>query len=117
MAKTFAATYAGRLATSSGAIIADAIAAYEKIQETLGQLSSYSQLLFAGNSTDPEIGRFYQSVRERVTAISSDLIFFSLELNRLSDAVLDTKLADPKLAKYRTVAARPARLPPASVIG
>ncbi|MFO1024120.1 MAG: M3 family oligoendopeptidase [Acetobacteraceae bacterium] len=101
MARSFAATYAGRLATSPGAFIADAIATYEDIQETLGQLSSYSQLLFAGDSTDPAIGRFYQSVRERVTAISSDLIFFSLELNRMSDAVLDNKLADPKLARYQ----------------
>ena len=100
MAKTFAATYAGRLATAPGAIVADAIASYEQIQETLGQVSSYAQLLFAGDSTDPVIGRFYQSVRERVTAISSDLIFFSLELNRMSDAVLETKLADAKLAHY-----------------
>ena len=60
---------------------------------------SYAQLLFAGNSTDPAIGRFYQTVRERVTAISSHLIFFTLELNRLDDAVLEEKLADPALAR------------------
>jgi oligoendopeptidase F len=101
MAKAMAATYAGRLATSSGAVIAEAIAAYERIQEALGRLSSYAQLLFAGDSTDPVIGRFYQSVREQVTAISSDLIFFTLELNRISDAVLEDKLSDAALARYR----------------
>ena len=46
------------------------------------------------------IGRFYQSVTERVTAISSNLIFLSLELNRIDDAVLDAKLGDPALARW-----------------
>jgi len=101
MATSFAATYAGKLATLPGAAIAAAIADYERIQETLGRLSSYAQLLFAGDSTDPAIGQFYQSVREQVTAISSDLIFFTLELNRLTDAALETKLTDPALARYR----------------
>ncbi len=100
-AKSFAATYAGKLTASSGASLAAAIAEYERIQEALGRLSSYAQLLFAGDSTDPLIGQFYQSVREQVTAISSDLIFFTLELNRLSDAILEAKLADPALAYYR----------------
>ena len=38
---------------------------------------------------------------ERVTTISSHLLFFSLELNRLDDAVLEQKLEDPALAKWR----------------
>jgi oligoendopeptidase F len=101
MAKTFAATYAGTLAALPGAALAAAIADYEKMQEILGRVSSYAQLLFAGDSTDPAIGQFYQSVREQVTAISSDLIFFTLELNRLSDAELEAKLADRKLAHYQ----------------
>jgi oligoendopeptidase F len=99
-AKRFAATYAGKLATLSGAAIAASIAEYERIEETLGRLSSYAQLLFAGDSTDPAIGQFYQTIREQVTAISSDLIFFTLELNRLTDPVLETKLQDPALAHY-----------------
>ncbi len=67
----------------------------------LGRVMSYAQLLFAGDSTDPAIGRFYQSMNERVTAISSDLIFFTLEMNRLDDAALDEKLAEPALAHWR----------------
>jgi oligoendopeptidase F len=100
MARKFAATYAGKLATLSGGAIAAAIAEYERIEETLGRLSSYAQLLFAGDSTDPAIGQFYQTIREQVTAISSDLIFFTLELNRLTDPVLEAKLNDPALAHY-----------------
>ncbi len=100
-AKAFQARYAGKLAGSAGAELAVAIAEYERIEEILGRLASYAGLLFAGDSTDPVIGRFYQSVTERVTAISSDLLFFTLELNRLDDATLDRKLGDAKLARYR----------------
>ena len=100
-AKGFAKAHAGTLSALSGAALAAVIAEYERIQEILGRVASYAQLLFAGDSTDPLIGRFYQTVNERVTAISSDLIFFSLELNRVDDAHLEAKLADPALARYR----------------
>jgi oligoendopeptidase F len=61
---------------------------------------SYAQLLFSADSSDAATGRFYQSVTERVTAISTHLLFFTLELNRLDDAVLDAKLADASLAHW-----------------
>jgi oligoendopeptidase F len=99
-AKEFTASYAGKLADLSGAALATAIAEYEQIEETLGRLISYAQLLFSADSSDAATGRFYQSVTERVTAISTHLLFFSLELNRLDDAVLDAKLADPNLARW-----------------
>ena len=100
-AESFAQAHGGTLASLSGAALAAVVAEYERIQEVLGRVASYAQLLFAGDSTDPVIGRFYQTVNERVTAISSDLIFFSLELNRIDDAVLEAKLADPAMARYR----------------
>ena len=88
-------------AAMPGGALAAAIAEYERIEEMLGRLASYAQLLFAGDSTNAEIGRFYQTVSERVTTISSHLLFFTLELNRLDDAVLEQKLADPALAQWR----------------
>jgi oligoendopeptidase F len=99
-ARAFAAAHAGRLARASGRDLAAAIAEYERIEERLGRLASYAQLLFAGDSTDATIGQFYQTITERVTTISSHLIFFSLELNRLDDAALDTKLADSAAARW-----------------
>ncbi len=52
-AKSFAQAHAGTLASLSGAALAAAIAEYEQIQEILGRVASYAQLLFAGDSTDP----------------------------------------------------------------
>ncbi len=100
-AAAFARHYEGKLAGLSGAALADAIGACERIEEVLGRVMSYAQLLFSGDSTDADIGKFYQSMNERVTAISSHLIFFTLELNRLDEAAIEAKLADPKLARYR----------------
>jgi oligoendopeptidase F len=100
-ARAFAAAYAGKLGQLSGEALAGAIAEYERIEQVLGRVLSYAQLLFSGDSTDPEIGRFSQSMNERVTAISSDLIFFTLEINRLDDAMLEQKLANATLAPWR----------------
>jgi oligoendopeptidase F len=100
-ALAFAAAHQGRLGAMSGSVLAVAITEYERIEEVLGRLMSYAQLLFAGDSTNAEIGRFYQTASERVTVISSNLLFFTLELNRLDEAALEQKLADPALAKWR----------------
>ena len=100
-AEAFAAAHLGRLATAPEGTLAAAITEYERIEEILGRLTSYAQLLFAADSNNAEIGRFYQTVSERVTAISSKLLFFTLELNRLDDAAIEQKAADPALARWR----------------
>ncbi len=100
-ARDFATRFAGQLAAIPAAELAAAIAEYERIEEILGRVMSYAQLLFAGDSTDPAIGRFYQSMTERVTAISSHLIFFTLEINRLDEAQLAQRLREPALARWQ----------------
>jgi oligoendopeptidase F len=100
-AKAFSAAHQGKLANMSGGVLAAVIAEYEHIEEILGRLMSYAQLLFSGDSTNADIGRFYQTVSERVTSISSHMLFFALELNRLDEAALEQKLADPALARWR----------------
>jgi len=100
-AAAFATAYAGRLQALPGSALAAAIAEYEPIEDILGRVMSYAQLLFSGDSNDPTIGRFYQSMNERVTTISSRVLFFTLELNRLDDAELERKLASAELARWR----------------
>ena len=99
-ARSFNDAYKGRLAGIDGRAFGAAIVAYEAIQEITGRIMSYAQLVYSGNVADPEIGKFYQTMRERVTTISTDLIFFTLEINELDDAVLEAKLAEPETAKY-----------------
>ena len=56
-AKAFRLRFQGKLAALDGAALGGAVAGYETIQEVLGRVMSYAQLVHAGNMTDPdEIG-------------------------------------------------------------
>jgi len=100
-AKDFAEAYKGRLADLDGAALGGAIAEYEAVEEALGRIGSYAQLLYSGDMSDSKIGRFYQGAQERLTDISAHTLFFTLELNRMDEAVLEAKMAAPDLACYR----------------
>jgi oligoendopeptidase F len=100
-AKSFKASYAGKVATLSGAELGAAIVTYEKIDETIGRVMSYAQLVYAGDMSSSENGKFSQSMGERATEIGSDLLFFGLEINRIEDADLEDKLKAPELARYQ----------------
>ena len=102
----FEKAYKGRLADiaaspSGGRTLSEAVRRYEAIEDVLGRLISYAGLLYAGNSTDPAIAKFYGDMQERITAASLHLLFFQLELNWLDDAALDKAMTDPVLGHYR----------------
>jgi oligoendopeptidase F len=92
----------GRLSELDGAALAALIARYERLEEQLGRVASYAQLLHAAHTDDPEIGRFFQSVQERVNEAATKLLFVTLELNKIDDEVLAAKVEQsPALAHYR----------------
>ena len=72
-ATAFRQQYEGKLAGLDGADFLAAILDYERIQEMLGRLMSYAQLLYAGDMSNPNIGRFYQTINERATQISLEI--------------------------------------------
>ena len=100
-ARTFAADFQGRMAGLSGAEMAAALNRFETLQERLGRITSYASLVYSGDQSDPKIGQFFQNVQEKVTEITSALLFFSLEINRIDDAEMDRKLQDKALAHYQ----------------
>ena len=100
----FEEAYKGKLAglaADGGAALAAAVRRYEAIDDLMGRLSSFAGLIHAGNTLDPARTKFYGDVQERLTAASIHLLFFTLELNRIDDAVLDKAMADPALGHYR----------------
>ena len=99
-AAAFRRRYETKLAALSGPALAEAVAEYEGLQETLGRIMSYAYLVYAGNMTDAEIGGFFQNMQEKVNAISTELLFFTLEMNRIEDAALAEKLKSRELAHY-----------------
>lgn len=103
---SFEADFKGRLAEETakdgGALwLAGAVKRYEAIEDLAGRLGSYAGLVHAGDSVDPVKSKFYGDVSERLTAASVHLLFFTLELNRVDDVVLETAMQTPELGHYR----------------
>ncbi len=102
----FETDYKGKLAEftareDGGAWLAQAVKRYEAIDDLAGRLGSYAGLVHAGDSVDPAISKFYGDVSERLTAASTHLLFFALELNRIDDAVIERAMQAPELGHYR----------------
>jgi len=102
----FETDYKGKLAERTaaeggGRWLAGAVRRYEAIDDLAGRLGSFAGLVHAGDSVDPAISKFYGDVSERLTNASVHLLFFSLELNRIDDAVIERAMQTPELAHYR----------------
>ena len=102
----FETAYRGKLAEGTaqgdgGNWLAEAVRRYEAIDDLAGRLGSYAGLVHAGDSLDPAISKFYGDISERLTAASTHLLFFPLELNRIDDAVLDRAMQARALGHYR----------------
>src|SRR5215218_9543193 len=94
--------YKGKLALLSGDALAGMLERYEVLEERLGRVYSYASLLFAAHRDDAVIGRFFQGVQERGNDISTRLLFVTLELNKLDDALLAQGLEQsPALAHLK----------------
>ena len=102
----FETDYKGKLAEhiakdDGGKWLSAAVKRYEAIDDLAGRLGSYAGLVHAGDSLDPAISKFYGDVSERLTAASTHLLFFALELNRIDDAVIERAMQTPELGHYQ----------------
>jgi oligoendopeptidase F len=102
----FEERYKGRLGPlaagpEGGMGLAQAIREFEEIDDLIGRIASFASLVYSGDMVDPVRAKFYGDVQERITTASSHLLFFSLELNQIDDAVLETAMAEPSLGHYR----------------
>jgi len=98
--------YAGKLTAlldggKGGAPLAQAVREFEALNDIMGRIVSYASLLYAADTSDPKRQKFFGDIQEKITAISSKLLFFPLELNRLDDAALETAIANSDLGHYR----------------
>ncbi len=102
-AERLKAAYQGKLAAmgGDGATLAEAILAYERLAELMSKLGSYAGLLYAGNQSDPERAKFHGDVIEKLTRVSTQLVFFELELNAIEEAELARATQHPALARYK----------------
>jgi len=105
-AERFAERYLGRLAAVAdgdhgGARLAEAVTSFEALEDVLGRAASFAQLLYAEDTSDSARAKFLSDTQDRVTSVSSNLLFFVLELNGITDAVIDGLAASGPLSRYR----------------
>jgi oligoendopeptidase F len=102
----FEEAYKGKLAglaagPEAGPALTAAVKRYEALDDLIGRLISFAGLVHAGDTVDPARAKFYGDVQDRITAASTHLLFFVLELNRIDDAQLDAAMRDAGLAHYK----------------
>jgi len=104
--RAFAETYRGKLAGIAGAADASEqlfamLKRYEALEDLIGRVMSYAGLIYAGDTTDPARAKFYGDAQEKITNTSTELLFLTLELNRIEDGVIEAAMSRAPLAHYR----------------
>ncbi|MGX1786321.1 M3 family oligoendopeptidase [Bosea sp. NPDC055332] len=105
-ARRFAELYRGKLAAlaareDASAALTEAVKAYEGLEDLVGKIMSYAGLVYSGDTTDPQRAKFYGDTQDKVTAISTELLFFGLELNRIDEALLAKAAAQAPLSHWK----------------
>lgn len=101
-ADSLAADYEGKLAGLSGAEMATALRRYEELSEIMGRVMSFAGLLYQQDTSDPASGQFFGNCQGRITDISTPTVFFTLEMNKIDEAVIAKQIADSEeLARYK----------------
>lgn len=92
--------YCGQVTKLDAKNLLTAIKKYQEICELIGKISSYSYLIYASDLSNSKNLAFHQNSSEKLSAFESDLLFFNLEINKISDAKIKSLLQDQKLAKF-----------------
>jgi oligoendopeptidase F len=105
-AKQFSDTYAGKIealaaGTTAASGLFKAVQAYETLEDLMGKIMSYAGLSYSTDTSDPVRGKFYGDAQEKITAASSHLLFFALEINRLDETLFNALCNTAPLSHYK----------------
>ena len=100
----FAADYEGKLADLDADGLLECVQRNEKINNIAGRIMSFAGLRYYQLTTDADRAAFLSDCQEKVTIATTPLVFFTLELNRIEDSVMDAHLAaNAELGRYESV--------------
>ncbi|GIT91068.1 oligoendopeptidase F [Jannaschia pagri] len=98
----YAADYEGKLADLSASEMLRAIERNEKIDEIAGRIMSFAGLRYYQQTTNGERAKFMSDMQDKITTITTPLVFFGLEFNRIPDETYEAAMgANADLARYR----------------
>ncbi|ASP96024.1 M3 family oligoendopeptidase [Sinorhizobium meliloti] len=100
----FEAKWKGKLKEAAGRTgdqgIGAAVKEFEALDDLMGRIASFAGLTYFSDTSNPANGKLYGDVQSKLTDISAHLLFFSLELNRIDDKVIDDALTTDSLAAH-----------------
>ncbi|MCW1956690.1 MAG: M3 family oligoendopeptidase [Roseobacter sp.] len=101
---SFAREYEGKLAGLDAAGLLACVLRNEAINRIAGRIMSYAGLRYYQLTVDAGRAKFLSAMQEKITTFTTPLVFFTLELNRLEDGVLEGLFAEnAELARYKPV--------------
>ena len=104
---SFAADYEGKLAGLTPPEMLECIQRYEQISLLSGRIMSYAGLRYYQNTTDAARAKTLGDLEAKITDMTTPLVFFSLEFNRIPDDVYEaTFRAEDGPARYKPVSDR-----------
>ena len=99
-AEAFVEQFKGKLGNLNPAGLAEAYEKMESISAPLYRLSQYINLLYAVDTSDDKIKALLAKVEQHASKTSNLLVFFSLELGKLSDKQFSRFEGAPELASF-----------------
>ncbi len=109
----FAADYEGKLESLTPEQMLECVHRYEAIDRIAGRIMSFAGLRYYQLTVDPGRAQFMGNMQQQITDIMSSLVFFSLELNRVTDATYEAWFSgNTDLARYKPVFDRMRALKP-----
>jgi oligoendopeptidase F len=94
----------GEAGRSAAADLLTCIERHEKIDMIAGRIMSFAGLRYYQQTTNPERAKFMSDMQDKITTMTTPLVFFSLEFNRIEDDRYDALMAEnADLARYKPV--------------
>ena len=82
----------------------DAVERYQAIEVVAGKLMSFAGLRYYQLTTDAQRTKFMSDMQDKVTKLTTPLVFYGLEFNRISgDRIASLLSEDSGLARYKPV--------------
>jgi oligoendopeptidase F len=89
-------------AKTGGEGLGEALRQFEALEDIVGRIGSYAGLAYYSDMTDPANGKFFADTSAAITDMAGNLLFFSLELNRIDDAIIEQAMKnDPGAGHFR----------------
>ena len=88
--KKFSTKYKGNVRNFIPEKIEMVISEFESIEELIGKIKSYVFLFYCTDQLNTKKSNFYQSVKEKLNVLESQLLFFTIELNKINENLFNS---------------------------